>query len=38
MVSEASHLHFYRRLDLLKELIDGWKNGEEMALCSVDEG
>ena len=38
VVSEASHLHFYQQLDLLKELIDGWENGEEMALCSVDEG
>ena len=38
IVSEASRHHFYRRLDLLKELLDCWKNGEEMALCVVDEG
>ena len=38
VVSEASRHHFYRRLELLKELIDGWKNGDEMALSMVDEG
>ena len=38
VVSEASRRQFYQRLDVLKELIDGWKNGEEMAVCTVDEG
>ena len=38
IVSEASRRQFYRRLDVLKELMDGWKTGEEMAVCTVDEG
>ena len=38
VISEASHSHYYQRLDLIKKLIDSWKNGEEMALCTVDEG
>ena len=38
VVSEASRSHYYQRLDLIKKLIDSWKNGEEMAWCTIDEG
>ena len=38
VVSEASHVHFYRRLDLLKELIDSWKSGTEVTLADIDSG
>ena len=38
VISEASHTHFYRRLKLLKDLIDSWKSGTEVALADVDEG
>ena len=30
--SEASHVHFHRRLKLLKELADCWRNEEEVAI------
>ena len=38
VVSEASHTHFYRRLELLQELMDHWKSGDEVALADVDDG
>ena len=38
VVSEASHVHFYRRLDLLKDLIDSWKSGNEVTLADIDSG
>lgn len=38
VASQASHTHFYRRLELLKDLIDSWKSGTEVALAEVDEG
>ena len=38
VTSNASHVHFHRRLKLLQELIDHWKRGEEVALVDVDEG
>lgn len=38
IVSEASHTHFYRRLELLEDLIENWKSGKEVALADVDEG
>jgi zinc finger SWIM domain-containing protein 3 len=38
IVSEASHIHFYRRLGLLKDLIASWKSGMEVALADVDSG
>ncbi len=38
VVSEASHTHFYRRLELLKDLIDSWKSGTEVALADLDSG
>ena len=38
VISEASHTHFYRRLELLKDLIDSWKSGTEVALADLDEG
>ena len=34
--SEASHVHFHRRLKLLKELADCWRNGEEVGLSAID--
>lgn len=33
----ASSIHFRRRIELLKELVSYWKNGEEVALVEVDE-
>lgn len=38
VVSEASHNHFYQRLELLKDLIDSWKSGTEVALADVESG
>ena len=38
VTSEASQVHFERRLVLLKDLITHWKNGDEVALTEVDEG
>lgn len=38
VISEASHTHFYRRLELIKDLIDNWKSGTEVALADVDDG
>lgn len=38
VASEASHVHFHRRLKLLKELTDYWRNGEEVGLTEIDEG
>ena len=35
VVSEASHTHFYRRLDLLKDLISSWKSGQEVGMIQV---
>ena len=29
VASEASHVHFQRRIDVLKDLIVHWKNGDE---------
>ena len=34
--SEASYVHFHRRLKLLKELADCWRNGEEVDLSAID--
>ena len=36
VTSEASHLHFERRL--VPDLIKHWKNGDEVAVMKVDEG
>ena len=38
VASEASHVHFQRRLDLLKDLIGHWKSGDEVAIVEVEEG
>ena len=34
--SEASHVHFHRRLKLLKELADCWRNGKEVAIDNCE--
>ena len=36
VTSYASHIHFKRKMKLLQELIDYWKNGEEVSLTSVE--
>ena len=33
----ASNVHFHRRMDLLKELSDYWKCGDEVGLVEVEE-
>ena len=38
VTSMASNVHFHRRMDLLKELLDYWKCGEEVGLVEVEEG
>lgn len=38
VASEASGIHFHRRMKLLKELITSWKCGDEVALSNVDYG
>ena len=38
VASGASHIHFHRRMKLLKELIDHWKSGEEVGLVDLDLG
>ena len=37
VVSEYSGYHFDRKMKLLRELIDSWKCGQEVALVDVDE-
>ena len=37
VVSEYSGYHFDRKMKLLRELIDSWKFGQEVALVDVDE-
>ena len=36
IASVASNVHYARRIDLLKELIDFWKNGQEVGLVEID--
>ena len=38
IASEASGVHFNRRIKILKELIAHWKCGEEVGLAEVDYG
>ena len=38
VMSEASHIHFNQRLDLVKDLIRHWKSGNEVGLMDVDDG
>ena len=37
VASVASSIHFKRQMKLLKDLVDYWKNGEEVALVEVDD-
>lgn len=37
VASTAGHVHFHRRLKLIKEL-DHWKSGEEVGLVALDDG
>ena len=36
VVSEACGARFTQRMGLLKELMDFWKNGDEVALVEID--
>ena len=38
VVSEAPHTHFYRRMELLKDLISNWKSGTDVVLADIDSG
>lgn len=38
IVSESSGIHFDHKMKFLKELIDLWKCGQEVAITEVDEG
>jgi hypothetical protein len=38
LASEASKIHFVRRMKLLKELVEHWKENEEVALVEIDVG
>lgn len=38
IASEASGVHFHRRIRLLKDLIRHWKCGEEVVLAEIDSG
>ena len=38
VASEASNVHFDRRIALLKDLIAYWKNGDEVTLMEVEHG
>ena len=38
VASEASKNHFQRCLRLMKDLVDYWKNREEVGLIEIDEG
>lgn len=38
VMSESSRIHFNRKVDLVKDLIDYWKAGEEVALTPVEDG
>jgi hypothetical protein len=38
LASEASKIHFVRRMKLLKELVEHWKENEEVALVEIDKG
>lgn len=37
VASLASNIHFQRRIALLKDLAERWKNGTEVALVDLDE-
>lgn len=38
VASNASKTHFERRIELLKELVHYWKEGEEVSLIELDKG
>ena len=38
VASEASHVHFQRRLDLLGDLISHWKSAHEVTITEVVTG
>lgn len=38
VASEASHVHFQRRIDVLGDLISHWKTGNEVTIIEVDKG
>ena len=38
LASEASNVHFSRRIKLLNQLVEHWKKSEEVALVEIDEG
>jgi len=38
VLSEASNVHFSRRMKVVGDLIEYWKNGEEVAIIEVDDG
>ena len=38
VMSEASHVNFYNRLEIVKSLCEQWKSGKEVGLQLIDEG
>ncbi len=38
VLSEASNVHFSHRMMVVGDLIEYWKNGEEVAIIEVDDG
>ena len=38
VASEASNVHFERRLQLLRDLTTHWKNADKVAVMEVDDG
>lgn len=38
VTSEASNIHFQRRIELLEDLIAHWKSGDEVAIVEVEKG
>ena len=38
VISEASHVNFHRRLEIVRSLCEYWKSGKEVGLKLIDEG
>ena len=38
VMSEAYHVNFYRRLEIVQNLCEYWKSGKEVGLKLIDEG
>ena len=38
VASEASHVHFNRKIDLMEKLCEYWKLGKEVGLTLLDKG